>query len=204
MRKKVFEVLSTSLLMALLITPFVFMSSSLSVKAEEGSPYGPSYGPKVEEEEEKEEKREESSSSSSRSDSTPEPTPAQRAEITRNEQGVVGSKAYAEQQAKVESTINTAVARIAVMTPEQVAVVKNTGLGVNMGGCTTFSPSLVRTIAANNTIPYNVGFTWSGINFTIKLPAGINMTDFMSPDGSVQMWRLVQKYGIALALPVAK
>lgn len=124
--------------------------------------------------------------------------------MVKHEQGTVGSAAYVEQQAKAVTAVTETVTRIATMTPAQVEVVKNTGVNFSMGGCTTFSPELTRTMAVNNVVPYNVGFTWNGMTFAINIPAGANMAEFMNPDGSVPMWKLVQRYGIAAVVPGAK
>ena len=147
--------------------------------------------------EEKKEKKKESSSSSSSSSSAPVLTAAQQAKVTQDAQATVGSTAYATKQAEVQKSVTTAVASLATLTPAQVKSVSNTGFAVNLGGCTTLDKTTVATLASNNKIPYNMGFTWNGINFIVKVPTGADYTKLIDAQGNLQMWKLVQKYGIA-------
>lgn len=150
-------------------------------------------------EEKKEKKKEEEKKESSSSESAPAPalTPAQQAKITEQAQAVVGSTAYAEKQAEVQKSVAATVASIATLTPVQKAAATKSGVPVALGGCTTLDRTTVATIASNNTIPYNMGFTWNGINFIVKVPAGANYLSLIDASGNLPMWKLVQKYGIA-------
>lgn len=145
------------------------------------------------------EKEESSSSSSSdSSESAPAPlTAEQQAKQTEVAQGTVGSEAYTAKQTEVQNTITTAVASMAAFTPAQKAEVARTGYSVNLGGCTTINSSTVAVMARNNTIPYNMGFTWNGVVFAVKIPAGVDLTTLLDANGNLPMWKLVQKYGLA-------
>lgn len=171
---------------------------AIKVVEDDTTPVNPrDYKKPEEKKEEKEEKKEESSSSSDNKSTTPALTPAQQAKATEQAQAVVGSKAYAEKQAEVQKSVATAVAAITKLTPAQVATVAKTGVAVNLGGCTSIDRTTVTTMAKNNTIPYNMGFTWNGVNFVVKVPAGVNYLSLIDANGNLQMWKLVQKYGIA-------
>lgn len=152
---------------------------------------------KKEEIEEKEEKKEESSSSSSSKASVPVLSAAEQAKVTEQAQAVVGSKAYTEKQAEVQKSVTTAVAALTKLTPAQVSAVQSIGVAVNLGGCTTLDRATVVTLASNSTIPYNMAFTWNGLAFSVKVPAGADYLSLLDANGNLQMWKLVQKYGIA-------
>lgn len=152
---------------------------------------------KKEEIEEKEEKKEESSSSSSSKVSVPVLSAAEQAKVTEQAQAVVGSKAYTEKQAEIQKSVVSAVAALTKLTPAQVSAVQSTGVAVNLGGCTTLDRATVVTLASNSTIPYNMAFTWNGLAFSVKVPAGADYLSLLDANGNLQMWKLVQKYGIA-------
>ena len=152
---------------------------------------------KEEKEEEKEEKKEESSSSNN--NPAPALTPEQQAKVTEQAQAVVGSKAYTEKQAEVQKTVAASIAQLAALTPAQKAAVASTGVAVNLGGCTTLDRTTVVNMASNNTIPYNMVFTWNGAVFSVKVPAGVDYLSLIDANGNLQMWKLVQKFGIASA-----
>lgn len=150
-----------------------------------------------------EEKKEESSSSSSSKVSVPVLSAAEQAKVTEQAQAVVGSAAYTAKQAEVQKSVTTAVAALTKLTPAQVSAVQSTGVAVNLGGCTTFDRATVVTLASNSTIPYNMAFTWNGMAFSVKVPAGADYLSLLDANGNLQMWKLVQKYGIA-TVKVAK
>lgn len=152
---------------------------------------------KEEKKEEIEEKKEESSSSSSSKASVPVLSAAEQAKVTEQAQAVVGSKAYTEKQAEVQKSVTTAVAALTKLTPAQVSAVQSIGVAVNLGGCTTLDRATVVTLASNSTIPYNMAFTWNGLAFSVKVPAGADYLSLLDANGNLQMWKLVQKYGIA-------
>ena len=42
-----------------------------------------------------------------------------------------------------------------------------------------------------------MAFTWNGLAFSVKVPAGADYLSLLDANGNLQMWKLVQKYGIA-------
>lgn len=154
----------------------------------------------VEEKKTEKKKSESSSSSSSSKQSTPALTPAQQAKVTEQAQAVVGSTAYTAKQAEVQKSITTAVASVAQMTPAQVAAVSQTGVPVSLGGCTTLDRTTAATMARNSSVPYNMMFNWNGVTFSVKIPAGANYMNLVDAKGDIQMWRLVQAFGISNAV----
>ena len=42
-------------------------------------------------------------------------------------------------------------------------------------------------------------FTWNGAVFSVKVPAGVDYLSLIDANGNLQMWKLVQKFGIASA-----
>lgn len=154
--------------------------------------------PEPEKEEKKEEKKESSSSSSS---SKPAPSAPVTAETIRAAEGVTGSKEFVAKQTTMTSTVTNTVAalnNLAAINPAQANVLKNIGISLNAGGCTSFNANTAATLIKNNSIQYNLAFTWKNVSFRLVIPKGANISDLVDPvTGQLYFYKLVQRYGLA-------
>ena len=150
------------------------------------------------EKEDKEEKKESSSSSSS---SKPAPSAPVTAETIRAAEGVTGSKEFVAKQTTMTSTVTNTVAalnNLAAINPAQANVLKNIGISLNAGGCTSFNANTAATLIKNNSIQYNLAFTWKNVSFRLVIPKGANISDLVDPvTGQLYFYKLVQRYGLA-------
>lgn len=150
------------------------------------------------EKEDKEEKKESSSSSSS---SKPAPSAPVTAETIRAAEGVTGSKEFVAKQTTMTSTVTntvTALNNLAAINPAQANVLKNIGISLNAGGCTSFNANTAATLIKNNSIQYNLAFTWKNVSFRLVIPKGANISDLVDPvTGQLYFYKLVQRYGLA-------
>lgn len=157
--------------------------------------------PAPEKEEKKEEKKESSSSSSSSSSSNPAPQAPVTAETIRAAEGVTGSKEFTAKQTTMASTVTNTVAalnNLATINPAQANVLKNIGISLNAGGCTSFNANTAATLIKNNSIQYNLAFTWKNVSFRLIIPKGANIADLVDPvTGQLYFYKLVQRYGLA-------
>lgn len=148
--------------------------------------------------EEKEDKKESSSSSSSSKQTYSAPVTA---ETIRAAEGVTGSKEFVAKQTTMTTTVNNTIAalnNLAAINPAQANVLKNIGISLNAGGCTSFNANTAATLIKNNSIPYNLAFTWKNISFRVVIPKGANLSELVDPvTGQLYFYKLVQKYGVA-------
>ena len=150
---------------------------------------------------EKEDKVEKKESSSSSSSSKPAPSAPVTAETIRAAEGVTGSKEFVAKQTTMTSTVTNTVAalnNLAAINPAQANVLKNIGISLNAGGCTSFNANTAATLIKNNSIQYNLAFTWKNVSFRLVIPKGANISDLVDPvTGQLYFYKLVQRYGLA-------
>lgn len=105
-------------------------------------------------------------------------------------------------QAEAVQTITQSIAAIDTMTRAQRnAAVRNGGVAVNLGGCTTLSPAVASQIISNTSkVPFTLSFNWNGITFGLQLPRNAKITSLLDANGNLQIWKLVQMYGIKSAV----
>lgn len=135
-----------------------------------------------------------------------EARPTTIVEIVRSE-ATVGSKLYEERQTYIAEHVDFHMECIKLWesmptNPEAKSMLnyyKKNGFEMDFGGCTTLSPRAATALITHNTIPYNVSFSWGGLVFSLKIPAGADIKGLVDANGNIQMWKLVQKYGITNA-----
>lgn len=163
-----------------------------------GEPCTPAPVEEEKKEDKKEDKKESSSSSSSSKQTYSAPVTA---ETIRAAEGVTGSKEFVAKQTTMTTTVNNTIAalnNLATINPAQANVLKNIGISLNAGGCTSFNANTAATLIKNNSIQYNLAFTWKNVSFRLVIPKGANISDLVDPvTGQLYFYKLVQRYGLA-------
>ncbi len=95
------------------------------------------------------------------------------------------------QQEEIRTELTQIAELLPLATPEVKQQIMNTGLNVNMSMVTTVDPSTVKALVSNNTVPYNIIYSYQGQLFTCRVPAGFDFTPFIKADGTINLSELL-------------
>ncbi len=95
------------------------------------------------------------------------------------------------QQEEIRTELTQIAELLPLATPEVKQQIMNTGLNVNMSMVTTVDPSTVKALVSNNTVPYNIIYSYQGQLFTARVPANFDFTPFIQADGSINLSQLL-------------
>ncbi len=96
-----------------------------------------------------------------------------------------------QQQEEIRTELTQIAAALPLATPEIKAQIMEKGLNINMSKITTIDAQTVKALADNNTVPYNIFYTYKGNVFACRIPAGFDFKPFIKADGTINLSELL-------------